>query len=204
MVEEYHGVKYQIPEGALIRKAIFTTANKPVIRVIKKIGKDLSQRGITPGTTGNISVRVPGGFIITATASKLSDLSDDDLIMVYEFDFENNSLVRAEGLKKPSSETPLHWKLYSLRRDVNAIIHVHDPALLTDKIAEKLKIPITETELPYGTRETAEAVSSLIGEKGNAAIIKGHGIVIVAHTIEECADRVLTLHRRGASLLKQQ
>jgi len=204
MAEEYHGVKYRVPEGALTRKAIFTTTNKPVIRAIKKIGKDLSERGIVPGTTGNISMRVPGGFIITATASNLSSLSDDDLIMVYDFDFGSNSLIRAEGLKKPSSETPLHWKLYASRKDVNAIIHVHDPALITEKIAEKLKLPVTEKELSYGTTETAEAVSTILADKGNAAIIKGHGIVVVANTIEECADRVITLHRRAVSALKQQ
>jgi len=204
MGEKYHGVKYSIPEGALTRKTIFTTANKPLIRAIKKIGKDLSERGIAPGTTGNISVRVPDGFIITATASNLSSLSDDDMVIVREFDFENNALRKAEGLKKPSSETPLHWKLYASRKDVNAIVHVHDPALLTEKAAEKLKVPITEKELSYGTIETAEAVSAILSNGGNAVIIKAHGIVVAAPTIEECADRVLTLHRRGASVMKQQ
>jgi len=197
MVEKYAGVKYSIPEGAIARKTIFTTANKPIIRAIKKTGRELAERGIVPGTTGNISMRAPGGFIITATSSNLSDLSDDDLVMVHDFDFAGNILKKAEGLKKPSSEIPLHWKLYSTRKDVNAIIHVHDPALTRQKVAEKLRLPITEKELTYGTLETADAVSEILRSGTNVAIIRAHGIVVVGPTLEECTDRMVVLHRRG-------
>jgi len=200
MVEKYSGVKYTIPEGALTKKTIFTVESKAIIRAIKRTGKDLALRGIVPGTTGNISMRVPGGFIITATSSNLAGLSDDDLVTVKDFDFSSNTLKKAEGLKKPSSEIPLHWKLYSMRKDVNAIIHVHDPALLNEKAAEKLRLFITEKELTYGTLETAEAVAALLEKGGNSVIIKSHGLVVVAPTIEECTDRVITLHRRGVHL----
>jgi len=196
MAEKYTGVKFAIPEGALAKKTVLTITSKGLIRNMKKVAKDLAGRGLSSGTSGNLSTRTEGGFLITATASKLASLSDEDFVLVEEFDFENNSLKKAFGLKNPSSETPMHHLVYKTRSDVRAIIHVHDPALLTERAIAKLKLPVTEQELSYGTKEIAEGIAPLLANR-DAAIAKGHGIVVVGKSIEECAERLVTLHRRA-------
>lgn len=196
MAEKYTGVKFTVPEGALARKTVLTIESKSLIRAMKKAAKELAGRGLSPGTSGNLSARTEGGFIITATASKLASLSDEDFVLVEEFDFENNSMKRAFGFKTPSSETPMHHLIYKTRPDVRAIVHVHDQVLLTERAIAKLKLPVTEQEHSYGTKDIASAISSLLANH-DAAIARGHGIVIIGKSVEECADRLVTLHRRA-------
>lgn len=196
MAETYTGVKYTIPEGALSRKTVLTVENKALIRAMKKAGKELSERGLSQGTTGNISARMDGSFIITATASNLATLTDEDFVVVSDFDRSCNRLNKAAGLKEPSSETPMHCLIYEKRGDVNAVIHVHDKVLISEKAVKKLKLPVTEAEQSYGTPEIAEAVATLL-EKSNAAVAKGHGIVVVGKSVPEAAEAIVTLRRRA-------
>lgn len=198
MVERYVGVKYRICEGGLTKKPIFTAENKHLIRAMKKVAKDIAERGMSPGTSGNMSVRVRGGFIITATATKLKNLSDEDFVLVEGFDFDSNTLTKAYGMKKPSSETPMHYTLYKNHPEIKAIIHVHDSFLMDERAAKRCKVPITKEVLSYGTLELARAVDGLIGER-KAAIIRSHGIVVAGKDTEECAKRLLRYHRMAKS-----
>ena len=193
---EKPAVLFAIPEGSLVRKNIFTSENKNLIRAMKKAAKDLAERGLSSEATGNMSARVDDGFLISATGSRFASLSDDDFVLVQEFDFEKEALGKAFGLKTPSSDTPVHYQVYARRPDVRAIIHAHDAALAGEDAARKLKLPITGSELKGGTREAAEAVAGLLAS-GDAVIIKNHGIFVVGKSIEECADRLITLHRRA-------
>lgn len=197
MDEKASRVKYTIPEGAISRKAIFTTANKPLIRAMKKAGKDLSGKIVSTATVGNVSMRTAGGFIITATGSKLASLSDDDFVEILEFDSGAFALKRAEGLETPSSETPMHSKVYASRPDVNAIIHFHDPSLQSEKAAQKLKVPINAEPVPKGTKESADAAALLLAGGAKAAILKDHGVIVAAPTIEDGVELALLLHRRA-------
>ncbi len=196
MAEKYTGVKFAVPEGALAKKTVLTVESKGLIRAMKKAAKELAERGLSQGTSGNVSTRTSKGFIITTTASKLASLSDEDFVLVEEFDFEGNSLKKAFGFKTPSSETPMHHLIYKARPDVNAIIHVHDPALISEKAIAKLRLPVTEQELSYGTKDIAEGVAALITGK-DAVVARNHGIVVVGKSIEDCLEKVVTLHRRA-------
>ncbi|MDQ5830455.1 MAG: class II aldolase/adducin family protein, partial [Actinomycetota bacterium] len=46
------------------------------------LGASLFTRGLTAGRTGNLSVRVPGGFLVTPTGASLGQLSTDQLSLV--------------------------------------------------------------------------------------------------------------------------
>jgi L-fuculose-phosphate aldolase len=116
--------------------------------------------------------------------------------MVYEFDSESNALKKAAGLKEPSSETAMHSLIYATRPDVGAIIHVHDRALMSEKAVAKLRLPVTDNEHAYGTREIAGAVAALIA-KSDAAVARGHGIVVVGKSIDDAAQYLVKLERRA-------
>ena len=73
---------------------------------IIKYGKKLGQKNCTPGTSGNISVRLGENIMISASGSALGDLRPEDVVIM---DFGTN-LVK--GKKKPSSEKHLHARIY--------------------------------------------------------------------------------------------
>lgn len=196
MAVEQNRVKYAIPEGTLVKKTVLTVESKSCIRSIKKAGRDLADWGVSHETTGNMSMRLDDSFIITSTGCDFSSLSDEDFVMVEEFDIEGNSIRKASGLKNPSSETPMHALIYKSRPDVRAIIHVHDKVLIGDKAVAKLRLPVTSTQEEYGTVGIAKAVADVLA-KSDVAVAKGHGIVMVGKNIEEVTDRLITLRRRA-------
>ena len=86
---------------------------------IIKYGKKLGDKNMSPATSGNISVRCGENILITASGTCLSDLAEDEIVLI-----DKNSNI-LEGGKKPSSEKNLHIAVYNLRPDINAIIHCH-------------------------------------------------------------------------------
>ncbi|MGE3334062.1 MAG: class II aldolase/adducin family protein [Rhodospirillaceae bacterium] len=77
----------------------------------------LSQRGLTHGTSGNVSVRRDGEtFFISPTGVPYEQLNDIPLM-----DFTG----RWYGNRRPSSEWRFHRDILKARPDVNAIVHTH-------------------------------------------------------------------------------
>ena len=110
----------------------------------------------------------------------------EDVVLVEEFDFETNVLMRAAGRHAPSSETPMHSLIYSKRAAVGAIAHVH---------AEVRGVPTTEKELPYGTRESALAVLGAL-RGADVVFMKGHGAVAVGSRIGEAVAKIINKRSR--------
>lgn len=77
----------------------------------------LDALGMNRGSTGNASVRVPGGMLITPTGMG-ADLTAADLCRVHDDG-------RAEGPWAPSSEWHFHRAIYRARPDVHAVLHTH-------------------------------------------------------------------------------
>ena len=93
-------------------------------------------------TSGNFSVRVEGQrFLITKSGREKSALAADDL-MLCKLD---GSAI--EQSNKPSAETPLHARLYSLDESIGAVLHTHSvPATILSMNAES-SIDITGFEM---------------------------------------------------------
>ena len=81
-------------------------------------GKSLFDRGCTSGSSGNISVRLPDGILVTPTNSCLGRL-DPDRIAKVAWDGTHLS-----G-DKPSKEATLHLSVYRSREQDSAIVHLH-------------------------------------------------------------------------------
>jgi ribulose-5-phosphate 4-epimerase/fuculose-1-phosphate aldolase len=82
-------------------------------------GRSLFERGLTAGSSGNISARLSdGGWLTTPTNSSLGFLDPARL-----------SKLDAEGCllsgDAPTKELPLHTALYATRKDAGAIVHLH-------------------------------------------------------------------------------
>lgn len=75
--------------------------------------------GLNRGTSGNVSARLPGGFLITPTGVAYDALEPADLVRL------DAHGVAAPGQLKPSSEWRFHRDIYAARPDVGAIVHTH-------------------------------------------------------------------------------
>ena len=190
--------RFSIPDGAIMRRTVLTSENKGLIRAMKKAGRELVERRIAKGDGGDLSARTERGFLITASGADLSNLSDEDFVLVESFDSEGNALRSAFGLGAPPASTPIHHAVYSRRPDIRAIIRAEDPALTRKGVAQKLKIQPTRPGLALGSHEAAKEASSL-SEEGNALVIPENSAFITGRSVEECAERIDILHRRGAS-----
>jgi ribulose-5-phosphate 4-epimerase/fuculose-1-phosphate aldolase len=81
-------------------------------------GRSVSDRGLTPGSSGNISVRLPDGILNTPTNSCLGRLDPESLSRL---DSVGNLI---DGMP-PSKEAFLHMVYYRVREKEQAVIHLH-------------------------------------------------------------------------------
>lgn len=190
MSEGYAGVKFE---------TIFLERRAPKNPCIKELilwCKKFSEMGICPkhekGSFGNLSARTEKGFITTGTGTDHANMKPADFAEVISVSVPEKK-VSAIGLVAPSSESIMHYAIYSMRPDINAIFHGHDAAVL--KNAENLGIPVTEKEEPYGTLELAEQAKKLCNH--DYFVLKNHGIISLGKTMQEAGKRAVLMHEKA-------
>ncbi|MBB5690410.1 aldolase [Roseomonas alkaliterrae] len=82
------------------------------------LGASLFQRGYSVGTAGNISVRLPDGYLMTPTNSCLGRL---DPARISRLDAAWNHI----GGDRPSKEVFMHRAVLTARPDAGAVVHLH-------------------------------------------------------------------------------
>jgi L-fuculose-phosphate aldolase len=83
--------------------------------------RELTGRGLTPGTSGNISARRDAhGFFVSPTGMSYRELDPSDIPLV-TFD------GRWYGRRRPSSEWRFHRDIFGARAEIGAIVHTHSP-----------------------------------------------------------------------------
>ncbi len=111
-------------------------------RFIIETGKRLWQRGYVAANDGNISVRTgENEFLVTATGVSKGFMTEE---MILRVDAAGNSLDK-NAEYKVTSEFKMHAEVYSLRKDVNAVVHAHPPFATAFALA---RIPLDECYLP--------------------------------------------------------
>ena len=86
---------------------------------ICRLSRWLFERGLTPGSSGNISVQLDdGGYLVTPTNASLGFL---DPARLSRLDAEGR-LISGDA---PTKEVPLHSALYQTRGSARAVVHLH-------------------------------------------------------------------------------
>jgi len=156
-----------------------------------KYGKLAGEKNMTPGVSGNLSVRCGDKILITASGTANAYLEDEDFVIV---DFDGNPLTEN---KKPSSEKMLHIEYYKKRPDVNCIFHVHSPYLTTFAACGKAldeplmpenifyfgQIPLAEYALP-GSEELVAKTAKYFKEY-NVVLMANHGVISAGRNIKD-------------------
>ncbi len=156
-------------------------------------GKSLYDRGLTAGSSGNISVRFQDGFLITPTNTCLGRIDPDELSWI------DSDGVHRSG-RPPSKEMFLHRAYYRARRQENAIVHLHSTwsvavSCLSDVDPENVLPPVTAYYVmrvgrlplvPYfapGDESLAIAVEQ-VAESSRAVLLANHGPVVGAGDLD--------------------
>ena len=157
------------------------------------LGKSMFDRGLTPGSSGNISVRLDDGWLMTPTNSCLGRLDPAKLSKV---DAKANLLCG----DKQTKESFLHLSMYAQRPTAGAIVHLHSThsvavSCLADVDPKQPIPPITAyyamkignlVLLPYyapGDMTLANAVKEVAG-KHHAILLANHGPIVAGKDLD--------------------
>jgi len=165
---------------------------------LKEWCERFQRKGLTPefegNYTGNLSFRSREGFVITASGLKSKEnLGNDCFVYVKNYDEQGNT-VYIEGSRQPSSEAVMHFLIYKTRKEVNAVFHGHNDAIIMN--AEKLGFPVTERQYEPGTIELAKEALKVLGDK-NLIVLKNHGFVSLGRTMKEAGELALATLKRS-------
>lgn len=160
---------------------------------IASVGKSLFDRGLTFGSTGNISARLADGeLLMTPTNASLGDLDPARL-----------SRFSAEGVHvggdKPTKEAFLHQCMYCRRTRAGAVVHLHSThsvavSILDGIDPEDVLPPLTAYYVmrvgslplvpyfPPGDGALAAAVAERAG-RSHAVLLANHGPVVAGRTL---------------------
>ena len=161
--------------------------------------------GLAPKSAGNLSFRTKEGFIITATGIELREAEKDNLVEVQKVEMkEGRILVHVKGKVVPSKESVLHWGVYDLRPEINAVFHTHDQSAL--EFVDKLKLPCTEGEQPRGSYELAKEVQRILGFSTGAKylVLRNHGVVSIGKTMEEAGRLAEDMNKLAQNIARKE
>lgn len=164
------------------------------------LAKSMFDRGLTGGSTGNISARTEdGGLLVSPTGTSFGRL---DPARLSRFD-ASGTLIDGDP---PTKEMPLHTAFYDTRSTAGAVVHLHSChsvalSMMPDVDADNFLPPLT----PYGIMKLGrvkllpfflpgdpamgEAVRGLAGKR-SAVMLANHGPVVAGKDVEAACNAV--------------
>ena len=158
-----------------------------------EFGRSIFDRGLTAGSSGNISARVEGGWLMTPTNASLGRLDPAGLSKLDE----SGRLVSGDP---PSKEVPLHLAMYQERAGAGAVVHLHStysaavscmrglpaesclPPLTAYFVIKIGRLPLVPYHRP-GDPKLGDAVRGLAG-RHSAVLLANHGPVVSGTSLE--------------------
>jgi L-fuculose-phosphate aldolase len=150
----------------------------------------LDDEGLNHNATGNLSVRIERGILVTPSGIPAPALAAEDCVALSD----DGTPLDADACV-PTSEWRLHVGLYR-RSDVGAVVHTHSTEACA---AAALGQPVPAVHyvvaqfggasLPcapyatYGSQALADGVAAALGERGRACLMANHGAVAVGRDL---------------------
>jgi len=152
----------------------------------------LEQMGYIIGTYGNLSVRVPGGLLITPSRVDYRSLRPEDLVAI------SDQGAVLEGRRLPSSELEVHRQIYLRRPEVGAVVHTHSfYATALSCMHDHIPVIVEEQSQVIGAeirctryvpagrhQELGIEVAVTLGES-NGVLLANHGTVSCGRSLAE-------------------
>lgn len=165
-----------------------------------ELARSLFDRGLTGGSTGNISARTPdGGLLVSPTGTSFGRL---DPARLSRFDADG---TLKEG-DPPTKEMPLHAAFYDTRSTAGAVVHLHSChsvalSMMPDADEDNFLPPLTPYAimklgrvklLPFfrpGDPAMGAAVRGLAGKR-SAVMLANHGPVVAGKDVEAACNAI--------------
>ncbi len=174
-------------------------------------GASLFNRGLTHGSTGNISMRLDdGGWLMTPTGSSLGTLDPARLSRL-------DSTGRLVSGDAPTKEAFLHTTMYAERPTAGAVVHLHSthsvavscldgidhanclPPITAYYVMRVGALPLVPY-FPPGDENLAEAVGKLAG-RHHAVLLANHGPVVAGSGLSAAMDAIEELEETARLFL---
>ena len=169
------------------------------------VARRMNGTGLNQGTSGNLSVRIEEGILVTPSSLPYEQMEVGDLVAL---DLSGQPLK--EQQRRPSSEWRLHADVLSCRPEAMAVLHCH-PIHATALACHDRGIPAFHYMVavaggdeircaPYatfGTKELSDNVVNALAQR-NACLLARHGMVTLGKDLESAlrvAVEVETLAR---------
>ncbi len=174
------------------------------------LGRSLYERGLAHGSAGNLSVKLPDGWLMSPTRSCLGRL---DPARLSRLDAQGR-LVDGDA---PSKETFLHLAMYGERADCGAVVHLHSVHAVAVSCLDGLDVsdvfpPITAYAVmqvgrlalvpyfPPGDLALADAVRK-VASRHKAVLLANHGPVVAGSSLSAAVDAVEELEQTARLML---
>lgn len=161
---------------------------------IATLAASIFARGLTFGSTGNLSVRLNDGWLMTPTGASLGEI---DPARLARFDAAGRHVAG----DRPTKEAFLHFAMYERRERARAIVHLHSthaaavsclrhehpedvlPPLTAYYVMRVGRLPLVPYH-PPGDLDLARAVGEL-ASRHHAVLLANHGPVVAGATLED-------------------
>ena len=165
-----------------------------------QLGRQLVEWGLSPGTSGNLSVRDGDHVIMSPTGTSLGELRRDQLSVL---DLDGK---RLDG-PPPSKEYPFHRALYRRSAESRAIVHLHSsnasaqaclpawsdrsavPPLTPYLVMRVGQVPLIPYAAP-GSSEQATIIEEL-PFRFTSALLQNHGLITSGASLEDAVSRAV-------------
>ncbi len=169
-----------------------------VREAVAEAGRELERAGLVQGTSGNLSVRDPGGTVaITPSAVPYRRIHPADVLLV-----DGDGNLEEDARHLPSSELGMHLAVYRARPDVGAVVHTHSPWATTWAVLGR-EIPAVHYVIAsvgdsvrvapyatYGTQELARKVVRTLGAD-NGVLLASHGVLTVGADLDAAVENAV-------------
>ena len=185
--------------------------NETALReAIVRYGQSLFERGLTFGSSGNISARIDGGWLMTPTNVALDRLDPARLAKLDD----GGKLLSGDT---PTKESFLHIAMYRERTSAQAVVHLHSThsvavSCLADVDAADVLPPVTAYYVmrvgslplvpyyPPGDLDLADAVRKLAG-RHHAVLLANHGPVVAGTSLDAAVQAIEELEETAKLFL---
>ncbi|MDY6794430.1 MAG: class II aldolase/adducin family protein [Actinomycetota bacterium] len=168
--------------------------------LICEIGRRVWQRGMASANSGNISARLDTGTVIITPTMVSKGFMEPEQLLIMDLE---GKVLRGHGY--PTSETPMHLRLYREREDIGGVVHAHPPVstgfavagkpldrhLIPETVIFLGEIPVVPFHFP-GSPELAKSIVPYL-EKHDAVLLENHGVLCWGNDVEQAYHRLETV-----------
>lgn len=162
--------------------------------------KLLNDKGFVTARSGNISLKVDEGILLSCHDSYLGHLSKEEVVLV-----DNNGNIKS-GEKKPTSEKDLHCAILNKFKDQMVVIHSHSPFTTAFfNCYKELNLFSFETKLYLGKVEVIDQKTPIVVdvnpvvkamEFNSVVVLKNHGVVAMGKNFKSAFSLIELLEEQ--------